>query len=211
MEHPARWQPPSFARSPSADLPREREAAAREAALRESLAAELAAEASVRRAEAEAEGFAAGERAGREAARAAEAARAEERREAFAALVQRLSGLIDALDGELAGACVKIAEAAVRAVVGRLAVTRPELVRSLVAEALGVLGEDLRGARLRLHPDDAALLGEAPLPDVHVDAAQARGRIVLTAGPQTVEVDVAERLECVLARLHAAAARGPDA
>lgn len=204
----ARWRPPSFDVAQAApDAPeQERQRAEREVeerAMAERAAADqLAAELASLRAAARAEGFTEGERAGRAAADAVEALRVQERAAAFAALTASLAAKIDSIDTSLAEASLRIVDTVARAVIGQLAVANGDVVRGLVLEAMGVLGEDLASASLRLHPDDAALLGDALVQSVHADPGMHRGCVVLTAGHQHVDVDLQARLERALTRVH---------
>jgi flagellar assembly protein FliH len=94
----------------------------------------------------------------------------------------------------------------VREIVGEVDIDGLKLLgRAKAAAAL--IGEATQPARLRVHPDDAALFAEAPL-DVAVepDARLARGAVLLETADGWVEDGPAVRLERLRAELDKVAA-----
>lgn len=186
-EIPARAEPRgrAAARNESRAVPKDQPdpyAAAREAAQREGHTAGFA----EGRAAGYADGFAQGRADG-------ERAFDERRRQLLEPLVPLAEGLraaLDQLDAELADALVDVALAAGHKLAGDALDAHPEQVRALIAELLHAEPLFSGEIRLRVHPDDAALI-DATLAGqldavgwkVKPDAAIERGGCRLT-GPE---------------------------
>jgi flagellar assembly protein FliH len=140
-----------------------------------------------------------------EGRRIAEAELAAER-DAIAQLAATLPALRPEPTLPLALLLAETVDRLVREIVGEVDIDGLKLLgRANAAAAL--IGEATQPARLRAHPDDAALLGEAPLEvAVEADARLERGTVLLETAEGWVEDGPAVRLDRLRAELDKVAA-----
>jgi len=115
-------------------------------------------------------------------------------RERIAALAQRADALLGAMTAQLASLqqgfadeVVALAVAIARSAVGSALSLRPDRVIPVVTEALEALADEQGRPVVRLHPDDAALLGEALGPLLAARGAQLVADEAVPAGGCVVE------------------------
>jgi flagellar assembly protein FliH len=127
-------------------------------------------------------------------------------RHALIALAESLQSLRPEPTLPLAMLLAETVDRLVREVVGEVEIDAVRLLARCKAAA-ALVGEATEPARLRLHPDDAALLADAAL-DVAIepDAALARGAVLLETSDGWVEDGPAVRLERLRAALDQVAA-----
>jgi len=139
----------------------------------------------------QADAFAQGFDAGRKTAEMEFAAE----RDAVARLAENLQVLQPQPSNALAVLLAEAVERLVTQIVGSVEVDRAVLV-ARAERAAAMIGEDTGPARLRLHPDDLALMEEARLDVALVaDASLERGTILLETGEGWIEDGPAVRLE----------------
>lgn len=145
----------------------------------------------------EAEAFAQGYESGREAAEQELAAQ----RDAVAALAQSLEALRPLPPQQLALLLAETVDRLVRQLVGEVGID-PVLLLSRAQAAAALLGGAAGAARMRLHPEDMALLADAALPvAVEADPALERGAIRIETAAGWIEDSPAIRLERLRADL----------
>lgn len=110
------------------------------------------------------EGFARGQAEGFAAGQKAALAQAQR----LAALIDHIARPLVHLDDEIEHALVDLAAAIARRIVHDELQTAPERIVAMVRETLAGLPPQLRSVRLRVHPDDAALLRECLAPPADV-------------------------------------------
>lgn len=129
------------------------------------------------------------------------------RRQHLQQVMAQFAGLAGAFDEQLAALEQRIAEAVTdtaltlaRQVVRSELVQRPELVRQVAQEAIGAVVLSARHLRLRLHPDDLALVaaddGEmlrSREVQLQPDPAQARGGCVVESDLGRVDARIGQR------------------
>ena len=140
------------------------------------------------------EGFEQGYQEGRAAGLQAGRQQAQAELEALRALLQRLGTAAGALDTELEAALVALSMELARQVVVHELRTQPQQVLDVLQKALAAFPARAGVPWVRLHPDDAALLGELA-PELEEsglglvpDATLQRGDLVLGAGPESSRV-----------------------
>ncbi|QNN46696.1 flagellar assembly protein FliH [Thermomonas brevis] len=150
-----------------------------------------------------AEGYARGHAEG------AAAGQAEIRR-----IAAQMEGILDAftrplarLDAEVGDALGDLAVRIAGALLGRSYAAEPELLETLVREALEIAGSDHRQVELRLHPDDLAMLTPQLLTLEGVrmsgDATLARGDLRLHADSVRIDGSLSARLNAALQKIAA--------
>ena len=151
-------------------------------------------------------------REGLEAGFAKGAARAAQEAERLAAIADALQQELTGLEHHVAEDLVRLALTLARALVRESLKVHPELVEAIVRETVQNLPPFNQGARLRLHPEDAALigkhLGQEPSADwvVVEDAAIARGGCKI----ETAACEIDATLETRWQKLTAALAQEHD-
>lgn len=146
---------------------------------------------------AEVDAFAEGFEAGR---RTVELELAEER-EAIARLSTALETLRPEPTEPLAALLAETVERLVRQIVGEVEIDPATLMRR-AEMAARLVGEEVAPSKLRVHPDDIALIDAAQMPvPVLADASLARGSVVLETASGWIEDGPAVRLERLRAAL----------
>ena len=144
-----------------------------------------------------ASGYAEGYEDGR---RAAEQEFGDERA-AVARLAEALEGLRPEPTNALALLLAETVDRLVREVIGEVDIDATRLL-SRARAAAALIGPNVEPSKLRLHPDDAALLTTAELPvELAADPSLQRGSIVLETGHGWIEDGPAVRLERLRAAL----------
>jgi flagellar assembly protein FliH len=118
-------------------------------------------------------GFEEGRRAGNAAARAEQLAAIDEQRAQtarLAAILQLLARPLAELDERMHQQLAALAGAVARQLVRRELRAQPEQIIAVIRETLGLLPANSQGARIALHPDDAALV-RARLAEPHTERA----------------------------------------
>lgn len=136
---------------------------------------------------------------------------ADEELGAERAALQQLAQSLDVLRPETTGAlALLLAETVdrlVREICGRVEVDA-SLLLARARAAAALIGENVEPSKLRLHPDDAALLAGAELPVVvAADASLPRGTLRLETGHGWIEDGPQVRLERLRAELDRMAAQ----
>ena len=140
---------------------------------------------------------------------------AERERERLAEIAQRADALLGSLTAQLAmlqqgfaDEVVGLAVAIARSAVGSALSLRPDRVIPLVNEALEALADERGRPVVRLHPDDAALLGEALGPLLAARGAQlvpdetvAAGGCIVETGRASVDATLATRWQRAVAAI----------
>lgn len=122
-------------------------------------------------------------------------------RESLLKLAQSLDVLQPEPTNALALLLAETVDRLVRQVVGEVAID-PDRLTARAAAAAALIGEETEPGRLRVHPDDLALLGGAALPvPLVADPALERGAILLETGLGWIEDGPAVRLERLRAEL----------
>jgi len=154
------------------------------------------------RARREEEAFAAGHAEGRREAELDY----EAERDALARLAQSLQVLRPEPANALALLLAETVDRLVREVIGEVDIDGLKLLaRAKLAASL--IGDATQPARLRVHPDDAAMLAEAKLEvELETDAALARGTVLLETADGWIEDGPAVRLDRLRAELDRMAA-----
>lgn len=148
-----------------------------------------------------AEGYARGHAEG------AAAGQAEIRR-----IAAQMEGILDAftrplarLDAEVGDALADLAVRIAGALLGRSYAAEPELLETLVREALELAGSDHRQVELRLHPDDLSMLTPQLLTlegvRMSADATLARGDLRLHADSVRIDGSLSARLNAALQKI----------
>ena len=146
---------------------------------------------------AEVDAFAEGFEAGR---RTVELELAEER-EAIAHLAGALETLRPEPTEPLAALLAETVERLVRQIVGEVEIDPATLMRR-ADMAARLIGEEVAPSKLRLHPDDVALIDASQLPvPVVADVSLARGSVMLETASGWIEDGPAVRLERLRAAL----------
>jgi flagellar assembly protein FliH len=127
-------------------------------------------------------------------------------REAVARLAEALEMLRPEPTNALALLLAETVDRLVREVIGSVDVD-PVLLLSRARAAAALIGRDVEPSKLRVHPDDAALLASAELAvEIAPDATLQRGTIILETGHGWIEDGPAVRLERLRAELDRMAA-----
>ena len=122
-------------------------------------------------------------------------------RQAIARLAEQLEVLRPEPTAALAALIAETVERLVTQIVGSVDIDR-KLLQQRAEIAAKLIGEDTEPAKLRVHPDDVALLDPARIPvGVVGDASLRRGSIVLDTGEGWIEDGPAVRLERLRAAL----------
>jgi flagellar assembly protein FliH len=122
-------------------------------------------------------------------------------RDAIARLAERLEVLRPEPTNALALLLAETVDRLVREIVGAAEVD-PTLLLARAKAAAALIGENVEPSKLRVHPEDAALLEAARLPvPVATDPTLARGAIVLETGHGWIEDGPEVRLERLRAEL----------
>ncbi|MDE2477840.1 MAG: flagellar assembly protein FliH [Betaproteobacteria bacterium] len=136
------------------------------------------------------EGFEQGYQEGRAGGLQAGRQQAQAELESVRALLQRLGTAAAALDAELEASLVALAMELARQVIVHELRTQPQQVLDVLQKALAAFPARAGVPWVRLHPDDAALLGELA-PELEesgmglvADPTLQRGDLVLGAGPE---------------------------
>lgn len=130
--------------------------------------------------------------------------------------IAQLAGLIDSfarpvaqLDDEVVHALSGLALRIARALVGDAYRADAALLAALVAESLALAGDEVRGAEVRMHPDDLAtvepMLALADLPRARLvgDAGLGRGDVRVHTDSLRIDGSLETRLQSVLDSLRA--------
>lgn len=156
-------------------------------------------------------GFSAGRDAGIAAVRNEHQGRSND----LGAKVQRISDVLDMLsrplhelDAEVETQLVAVAGSIARAVVRRELKTQPEQIIALVRETLRLLPVAAREVRVRLHPDDAAIIRER-LPEpgserawsMIEDPVMSRGGCQVSSEFSTIDAGVEQRIGAAVAAI----------
>lgn len=159
-------------------------------------------------AEARAEGKAAGIQEGRAEGLAQGRAAAESERDQVRRLLADFSGLLASLERDLAEDVLAVALAVARQIVRQAIAVRPELVLTVIREAVAGLPQVVQPARLLLHPDDAALVRAAAdaqaerFPWVVVeDGSMERGSCRLETATSEIDATLESRWKRTIAAL----------
>ncbi|KRE90913.1 flagellar assembly protein FliH [Frateuria sp. Soil773] len=148
--------------------------------------------------EAREQGYAAGQREGLAAAQQQLAARMAQLDALYASAARPLQALDEATEQELA----QLALAVARQVVAHELKSTPELIVPAIRQAATALPSATRELRVRLHPDDAALLRELGAAEshwqIHADPALARGDCVLESERSRLDARLRTRLAAVI-------------
>jgi flagellar assembly protein FliH len=132
-------------------------------------------------------------------------------------LLQLMSRPLQELDAEVEQQLVAVAGSIARAIVRRELQTEPEQIIALVRETISLLPIAAREVRVRLHPDDAALI-RTRLADttserawsIVEDPVMSRGGCLVSSENSTVDARVEQRLASAIAAvLGEQRARGP--
>lgn len=122
-------------------------------------------------------------------------------RDAVARLAEGLEALRPEPTGALAALLAEAVERMVRQIVGSVEIDA-QLLQQRAEIAAALIGEDTEPSRLRVHPDDVALLEPARIPvTVAADASLQRGSVVVDTGGGWIEDGPAVRLERLRAAL----------
>lgn len=122
-------------------------------------------------------------------------------REAIARLAESLEALRPEPTHALATMLAETVERLVRQIVGSAEIDRA-LLQQRAEAAAELIGEDIEPSKLRVHPDDVALLDHARIPvPVVADPSLDRGAIVLDTGEGWIEDGPAVRLDRLRAAL----------
>lgn len=150
------------------------------------------------------EGYDAGFAEGREAGLAQGAAEVQERGRRLKGLIDSIAApaaeLDDAVEEELASMALAVA----RQVIRRELVSQPGEIIAVVREAVALLPLTSREIRLRVHPDDAALLHEQGIEGdwrLEEDPAVSRGGCLVDTDTSHVDASLEHRIARVAADL----------
>lgn len=109
---------------------------------------------------------------------------------------------LDQLDAAVEQQLAQLALLVARRVIARELATRPELIAQAVRQAAAVLPAATRELRVRLHPDDLALMRELEAAEAHwqlvADPALARGDCVLESERSRLDARVETRLAAMI-------------
>lgn len=148
--------------------------------------------------EAREQGYAAGQREGLAAARQQLAERVARLDALYASAARPLQALDEATEQELAQLALVVAQQ----VLAHELKSTPELIVPAIRQAATALPSATRELRVRLHPDDAALLRELGAVETHwqliADPALARGDCVLESERSRLDARVRTRLAAVV-------------
>lgn len=127
-------------------------------------------------------------------------------RNAIAQLAEALQGLKPEPTLPLAMLLAETVDRLVREVIGEVEIDGIRLLARAKAAA-ALIGEATQPARLKVHPDDAAILAEAQLEvEIEADAALPRGTVLLETADGWIEDGPAVRLDRLRAELDKVAA-----
>jgi len=148
--------------------------------------------------EAREQGYAAGQREGLAAAQQQLAERMAQLDALYASAAQPLQSLDEATERELAQLALVVA----RQVLAHELKTTPELIVPAIRQAAMALPSATRELRVRLHPDDVALLRELDAVETHwqllADPTLARGDCVLESERSRLDARLRTRLAAVI-------------
>lgn len=148
--------------------------------------------------EAREQGYAAGQREGLAAAQQQLAERMAQLDALYASAAQPLQSLDEATERELAQLALVVA----RQVLAHELKTTPELIVPAIRQAAMALPSATRELRVRLHPDDVALLRELDAVETHwqllADPTLARGDCVLESERSRLDARLRTRLAAVV-------------
>ena len=150
-------------------------------------------------------------REGVEAGYAKGAAQAQREAARLAAVADQLQQELSGLEQHIAGDLVRLALTLARALVRESLKVHPEIVEAIVRESVGDLPPFNHGARIRLNPEDAQLLGEHLHAESHTewliieDSTLARGGCKIEASNCEIDASIETRwqkLGAALAQEH---------
>jgi flagellar assembly protein FliH len=148
--------------------------------------------------QAQEEGHAAGHAQGLAEARA----QARERIARLEAICAQAARPLASLDTEVEQELAQLAVVIARRVIAAELATRPELIVQVVRQAVAALPTATRELRLRVHPDDLALLRELDAAETHwqliADATLKRGGCLLESGRSRLDASVEVRLATMI-------------
>lgn len=122
-------------------------------------------------------------------------------RDAITRLAENLQILEPQPTNALAVLMAEAVERLVRQIVGQVDIDK-DMLMERAERVAAMIGEDVEPGRLRVHPDDAALLSPARLPVAILgDASLERGTLLLETGEGWIEDGPAVRLERLRAAL----------
>ena len=127
-------------------------------------------------------------------------------------IAAQMEGILDAftrplarLDAEVGDALGDLAVRIAGALLGHRYAAEPELLETLVREALEIAGKDHRQVELRLHPDDVAMLTPHLLTQeglrLGADTTLARGDLRLHADSVRIDGSLPSRLNAALQKI----------
>ena len=144
------------------------------------------------------EGYAAGHAQGLAEARA----QGRERVARLEAICKQAARPLDALDAAVEQELAQLALLVARRVIAHELATRPELIVQAVRQAAAALPAATRELKVRLHPDDLALLRELDAVEPHwqlvADAALGRGDCLLESERSRLDARVETRLAAMV-------------
>jgi flagellar assembly protein FliH len=144
------------------------------------------------------EGYAAGHAQGLAEARA----QGRERVARLEAICTQAARPLDALDAAVEQELAQLALLVARRVIAHELATRPELIVQAVRQAAAALPAATRELKVRLHPDDLALLRELDAAEPHwqlvADATLARGDCLLQSERSRLDARVETRLAAMI-------------